>query len=103
LLFSGATASVRGSSGFSAFAASKFALRGLVQSLAREHQPRGIHVAHVLLDGLLLGSPSVERFGGQASKALVPDDIAKAYVWLAEQPPTAWTHELDMRHHEERF
>jgi len=103
LLFTGATASVRGSSGFSAFAAAKFALRGLAQSLAREYQPRGIHVAHIVLDGLLRGSPSVSRFAGKPSLALDPDDVAKAYVWLAAQAPSSWTHELDLRHHEERF
>ena len=103
VLFSGATASIRGSSGFSAFASAKFALRGLAQSLAREHQSHGIHVAHVLLDGLLSGSASVARFGGKATKTLDVEDVAKAYVWLAEQPSSAWTHELDLRHHEERF
>ncbi|HKE48153.1 MAG TPA: SDR family NAD(P)-dependent oxidoreductase [Rhodanobacteraceae bacterium] len=103
ILFSGATASIRGSSGFAAFAAAKFALRGLAQSLAREHQPHGIHVAHVLLDGLLRGSASVTRFGANAAKTLDVDEVAKTYVWLAEQPRSAWTHELDLRHHEERF
>jgi len=103
LLFTGATASIRGSSGFSAFAAAKFALRGLVQALAREHQPHGIHVAHIVLDGLLQGSPSVARFAGKASVALDPDEVARTYVGLAAQAPSAWTHELDLRHHEERF
>jgi len=56
-IVSGATASLRGSAGFAAFAAAKFALRGLAQSLAREFQPAGIHVVHVVLDGVLRGSP----------------------------------------------
>jgi NAD(P)-dependent dehydrogenase (short-subunit alcohol dehydrogenase family) len=103
LICSGATASLRGSARFAALAAAKFALRGLVQSLARELQPQGIHVAHVVLDGLLLGSPSVQRFGGADSRSIDPAEAARAYRWLAEQNRSAWTHELDLRPHSERF
>jgi NADP-dependent 3-hydroxy acid dehydrogenase YdfG len=103
LLFSGATASVRGAARFAAFASAKFALRGLAQSLAREHHAQGVHVAHVVLDGLLRGSPSVGRSGGRADQALDPGEVARAYRWLAEQPASAWAHEIDLRPHSEKF
>jgi NAD(P)-dependent dehydrogenase (short-subunit alcohol dehydrogenase family) len=103
LIFSGATGSTRGTARFAAFASAKFALRGLAQSLAREYQPQGIHVAHVVLDGLLRGSPSVARFGASNELALDPGDVAATYRWLAEQPASAWTHEIDPRPRGERF
>ena len=103
MLFSGATGSVRGSARFSAFSAAKFGLRGLAQSLAREYQSQGIHVAHVVLDGLLRGSPSVERFGGLDTMTIDPTEAARTYRWLAEQPASAWTHELDLRPKGEKF
>lgn len=103
LLFSGATASVRGGARFAAFASAKFALRGLVQSLAREFQPQGLHVAHVLIDGLLRGSPSAQRFNAADERTLDPAAVAKAYRWLAEQESSAWTHEIDLRPHTENF
>jgi NAD(P)-dependent dehydrogenase (short-subunit alcohol dehydrogenase family) len=103
LLFTGATAALRGSARFAAFASVKFAVRGLAQSLAREYQPRGIHVAHVVLDGLLRGSPSVARFGGTDERSIDPDDAAQAYLGLAKQPRSSWSHELDLRPWSERF
>lgn len=103
LIFSGATGSVRGTARFAAFASAKFALRGLAQSLAREVHAQGVHIAHVVLDGLLRGSPSIQRFGGNEGRSIDPVDAARAYRWLAEQPPSAWTHELDLRPQSERF
>jgi NAD(P)-dependent dehydrogenase (short-subunit alcohol dehydrogenase family) len=103
IIFTGATGSVRGTARFTAFASAKFALRGLAQSLAREVQPLGVHVTHVVLDGLLRGSPSVERFGGNEDRSIDPAEAARAYRWIAEQPPSSWTHELDLRPHNERF
>lgn len=103
MIFTGATASLRGSARFAAMAAGKFGLRGLAQALAREFQPRGIHVAHVLIDGLLLGAASMQRFGGSADKALAPRAVAASYRWLAQQPATAWTHEIDLRTATEKF
>ena len=103
LIITGATASIRGAARFSAFASSKFALRGLAQSLAREYQPRGVHVAHVVLDGVLRGSPSVARFAKHEDNGLEPRHVASTFRQLAEQHASAWTHEIDLRPHGERF
>jgi NAD(P)-dependent dehydrogenase (short-subunit alcohol dehydrogenase family) len=103
MLFTGATSSVRGG-GWLAFSSAKFAVRGLVQSLARELWPRGVHVAHVVIDGLI-GAP--RRDGTPPAKqdepALDPDRIAEAYWQLAMQDRAAWTLELDLRPHSEQF
>ncbi|MBX3652554.1 MAG: SDR family NAD(P)-dependent oxidoreductase [Ramlibacter sp.] len=103
MVFTGATASLRGSARFAAMAAGKFGLRGLAQALAREFQPLGIHVAHVVIDGLLRGAASVTRFGASDAQAMAPREVAAAYRWLAEQPATAWTHEIDLRTATEKF
>lgn len=103
ILLSGATASLRGSAKFAAFSASKFALRGLAQSLAREYQPLGIHVAHVVLDGILRGSASATRFHKDEEQCIDPVAAAQQYRWLAEQPVSAWTHEIDIRPLSEKF
>jgi NAD(P)-dependent dehydrogenase (short-subunit alcohol dehydrogenase family) len=103
IIFSGATASLRGTARFAAFASAKFALRGLSQALAREYQSQGIHVAHVVIDGLLRGSASVSRFGGYEEKTIDPAVIAGTYRWLVEQHKSAWTLELDIRPNTERF
>lgn len=102
IIFTGATASVRGASGFSAFASAKHGLRALAQSMARELGPKGIHVAHSIIDGMIDSNfiremvPDVDdRRERQA--ILNPDHIAQAYVNLHKQPRTAWTFELDMR------
>ncbi len=96
MLFTGATSSVRGG-GWLAFSSAKFALRGLVQSLARELWPQGIHVAHVVVDGLIGDG----REDGEPS--LDPARMADAYLQLALQDHSAWTLELDLRPHRERF
>ena len=103
LLFAGATGSMRGSANFAALASAKFALRGLAQSLAREYQPLGIHVAHLVIDGLLSGSPSIQRFGRPEGRAINPAEAARAFMWIVQQPASAWTHELDLRPVGERF
>jgi NAD(P)-dependent dehydrogenase (short-subunit alcohol dehydrogenase family) len=103
IIFTGATAGIRGNPGFAAFASAKFALRGLAQSLAREYGPSGIHVAHVVLDGLIDEPQTEQRFGpGQAAR-MEPDAIARAYLSLAGQDRSCWTHELDLRPYSERF
>lgn len=103
VLLTGATASVRGGAKFSAFAAAKFALRGFAQALAREHGPAGIHVAHVLLDGLIDEPQTDDRFGAADAGRMNSDAIASAYLDLVRQHPSAWTHELDLRPFSERF
>jgi NAD(P)-dependent dehydrogenase (short-subunit alcohol dehydrogenase family) len=103
-LFTGATASLRGSARFASLAVSKFGLRALAQSLAREFGPAGVHVAHVVIDGQI-DTPRVrEMFPGRASNTfLAPDAIAETYWQLNAQDPTAWTLELDLRPAVEKF
>ncbi len=103
MLFTGATSSVRGG-GWLAFSSAKFALRGLAQSLARELWPRGVHVAHVVIDGLI-ASPRADREASDKGDepALDPDRIADAYWHLTTQDRSAWTLELDLRPHTEQF
>lgn len=104
LILTGATASMRGSSGFSPFSSAKFALRGLAQSLAREFQPHGIHVVHLVLDGIIWSELSLARFPKiKQENCLQPEDLAKTYWDLAHQSPSAWTHELDIRPQSEPF
>lgn len=102
ILFTGATASVRGREGFSAFSGAKHALRALAQSMARELGPKGIHVAHTLIDGPIDTQWIAENFPeSYARKAhdgiLDPDHIADNYWHLHTQPRDSWTHELDLR------
>lgn len=103
VIFSGATASTRGGAKFSAFASAKFALRGFAQSLAREFGPRGIHVAHVVIDGLIWDSKGVRARGCRREDCIHPADLAKAYQALIDQPSSAWTLELDVRPAVEKF
>ncbi|MCB2108099.1 MAG: SDR family NAD(P)-dependent oxidoreductase [Rhodobacteraceae bacterium] len=97
IIFTGATASVRGGVGFSAFASGKFALRALAQSMARELHPQGVHVAHVVIDGMI-GAP-----GSSDRSKMCPDEIAATYAGLYFQGKSNWTHELDMRPHTEKW
>jgi NAD(P)-dependent dehydrogenase (short-subunit alcohol dehydrogenase family) len=104
LILTGATASMRGSSGFSPFSSAKFALRGLAQSLAREFQPHGIHVVHPVIDGIIWSELSLARFPNiKQENCLQPEELAKTYWDLAHQSPSAWTHELDIRPSSEHF
>jgi NAD(P)-dependent dehydrogenase (short-subunit alcohol dehydrogenase family) len=102
ILFTGATASVRGREGFAAFAAAKAGLRAIAQSAARELAPKGIHVAHVVVDGAIDGvftrsnRSDVESLLSE-DRILKPDQIAANFVWLHGQQRSAWTHELDLR------
>ena len=102
ILFTGATASLRGREGFAAFAAAKAGLRAMAQSAAREFGPQGLHVAHVVVDGAIDGAftranrPDAEALLAQ-DRILKPAEIAANYVWLHAQPRSAWTHELDLR------
>lgn len=104
ILLTGATASLRGSARFSCLAVGKFGLRALGQSLAREFGERGIHVAHIVVDGQI-DAPRVRASAPQraASSFLEPDAIAETYWHLHVQSPTAWTHEIDLRPAVEKF
>ena len=102
IIFTGATASIRGGSGFSAFSGAKFALRSLAQSMARELGPQGIHVAHTIIDGAIDTEWIAKNFPQrhalkEQSGILNPEHIADAYWMLHAQPRDAWTHELDLR------
>lgn len=106
LIFTGATASLRGGKRFANLAVPKSGLRALAQSMAREFGPQGIHVAHTIIDGQIRN----EARGGRYSEAergedalLNPDAIADAYWHLHRQPRSAWTHELDLRPWVETF
>lgn len=102
IIFTGATASLRGGAGFSAFAGAKHALRALAQSLARELGPQGIHVAHVVIDGAIdtafIAQNFPQRYALKAQDGILdPEAIAESYWQLHCQQRSAWTHELDLR------
>ena len=103
VIFSGATAGLRGGANFSAFASAKFALRGLTQALAREFGPKGIHVAHVVIDGLIDAAETDRRFGPAPGGRMDAKAVARSYLALAMQPPSAWTQEMDLRPFAEKF
>ena len=108
IIFTGATAGVRGAANFAAFAGAKHALRALAQSMARELGPKNIHVAHVVVDGAIdtdfieTSFPEIYALKEQDG-ILNPAHIAENYWHLAHQPRDAWTHELDLRPWIERW
>ena len=102
IIFTGATASLRGRAGFSAFSGAKHALRALAESMARELSPKGIHVAHTLIDGAIdtafIREQFPERYKAREYDGILnPDHIADAYWQLHQQPRDCWTFELDLR------
>ncbi|MEM7002193.1 MAG: SDR family NAD(P)-dependent oxidoreductase [Pseudomonadota bacterium] len=102
MLFTGASASMRGRPNFSHFASAKGALRNLVQALGREYGPKGVHVAHVIIDGIVNGDIVRGRFAEYLDQlgedgSLQPDAIAEAFWQLHTQHRSAWSHELDLR------
>lgn len=108
LLFTGATASLRGRGPYVAFAAAKAGLRSIAQSVAREYGPRGVHVAHVVIDGGIDGERLRASVPDRAAQAgidglLSPEAIAETYWQLHLQHRSAWTHELDLRPYKEPF
>ena len=108
IFFTGATASLRGGSGFSAFASAKFALRALSQSIARELGPQGIHVAHFIIDGAIDTAFIKENFPEayalkEKDGILSPEKIADSYWFVHSQHRSAWTHELDLRPYMAKF
>ena len=102
VLFTGASASVKGYPQSSSFAMGKFALRGLAQSMARELSPQGIHVAHFVIDGAIRNPGRVEP-ADRPDSMLSPDAIAASYLSVLKQPRSAWTWEIELRPWVERF
>ena len=100
ILFTGASASVKGYAQSAPFAMGKFALRGLAQSMARELAPQGIHVAHVVIDG---GIKSARRSESSPASLLDPDAIAQSYLHLIRQPRSTWSWEIELRPWVEKF
>ncbi len=104
ILFSGATSAVRGRAGAIAFSSAKYAMRGLASSLAREIGPQGIHVAHIIIDGVINTPNLRERYRVQEGDPLLePDAIADTYWALIQQEKSAWSFEVDVRPHNEEF
>jgi NAD(P)-dependent dehydrogenase (short-subunit alcohol dehydrogenase family) len=108
IIFTGATASLRGSSHFAGFSGGKMALRALAQSMARELGPMGVHVAHTIIDGAIdtefIRTQFPQRYALKDQGGILnPDHIADAYWMLHQQPRDAWTHELDLRPYMEKF
>lgn len=103
IIFTGASASTKAAAGFAAFGAGKFALRGMAQAMARELGPQGIHVAHVIIDGMIWTPKNRERPGVTQDNTLHPDAIAQTYMALIDQDRSAWTQEIDLRPDVETF
>ena len=102
ILFSGASASVKGYAHSAPFAMGKFALRGLAQSMARELAPQGIHVAHFVIDGGIR-NPGRTEAPDKPDSMLNPDAIAETYLHVLRQPRSAWTWEIELRPWVESF
>lgn len=105
VLLTGATAALRGGARFANLAVGKFGLRALGQSMAREFQPQGVHVAHIIVDGQIDNPRTRSRVGSERAEhtMLAPDAIAETYWQLHAQHPSAWTQEIDLRPHVEKF
>jgi NAD(P)-dependent dehydrogenase (short-subunit alcohol dehydrogenase family) len=104
ILFSGATSSIRGRQGAIDFSSAKFGLRGLADSMARELWPLGVHVAHVLIDGIIDTARVQEQMNPDPDEPMLkPDDIAAVYWSLVEQQRSAWSFELEVRPSTEEF
>ena len=112
IIFTGASASMRGKPLFAGFASAKAGQRALAQSMAREFSPQGIHIAHIIIDGVVEGD-IVRSFGGGLGKlilknkgkdgGLLPDEVAKNFWAVHAQPTSAWTQEMDLRPYKEPF
>jgi len=102
ILLTGATASIKGFAHSASFAMGKFALRGLAQSAARELGPKGIHVAHFIIDGAVRAAHRSDP-ADKPDSTLDPDAIAQSYVDVLRQPRSAWSHEIELRPWVERF
>ena len=103
LIFTGATASIKGNVNASPFTVAKFGLRALSQSLAREFGPQSIHVAHVIADGVITGSRAQETFNLPEARCIQPDALADLYLDVIRQDKSCWTQEIDARPYLEKF
>ncbi|MEO0381056.1 MAG: SDR family NAD(P)-dependent oxidoreductase, partial [Pseudomonadota bacterium] len=103
ILFTGASAGVKGFPNSASFAMGKFAQRGLAQSMARELHPKGVHVAWVNIDGGISNTARAERTDDGSDKMLDPDAIATAYMQLVDQHRSAWSNEITLRPWVETF
>ena len=104
IIFTGATAALRGSAGFVNLAVPKFGLRALAQSMARELGPRGVHIGFVIIDGQIDSERYRQLIDERgADSLLAPDAIAELYLQLHRQPRSAWSHEIDVRPWSEKF
>ena len=102
ILFTSATLSIQGRAGAIAFSSAKFAVRGMADALARELWPKGIHVAHVIIDAVL-DTPSLRASGSDEGPVMDTDATAHAYWALTQQERSAWTFEIELRSHDEDF
>jgi NAD(P)-dependent dehydrogenase (short-subunit alcohol dehydrogenase family) len=103
ILFTGASASVKGFAESASFAMGKFGLRGLAQSMARELAPKGVHVAHFVIDGGIASTYAANAAERAQDRFLDPDEIAKTYLQIHRQQRSAWTWEVELRPWVERF
>jgi len=108
IIFTGASASLRGNTGFAAFSGGKHALRALAQSMSRELAPQGIHIAHVIVDGLIENERTKaflpDLYASKGEDGIIqPDDLAEIYWQLHNQPRSAWTFEQDARPYSEQW
>ena len=104
IIFTGATAALRGSAGFANLAVPKFGLRALAQSMARELGPEGVHIGFVIIDGQIESERYRHLIDVRGEDSLLaPDAIAELYLQLHRQPRSAWSHEIDVRPWSEKF
>ena len=106
ILFTGASASLRGRAGFGAFNSAKAGLRALAQAIAKEYAPDGIHVGHVVVDGAIAGEKIFQRFpdaAGREESLVSIEGIVDAFAFLHRQPPRAWSFEVDVRTNKEKW
>jgi NAD(P)-dependent dehydrogenase (short-subunit alcohol dehydrogenase family) len=106
ILFTGASASLRGRAGFGAFNSAKAALRALAQAMAKEYAADGIHVGHVVVDGAIAGEKIFQRFpdaAGREDSLVSIEGIVDAFAFLYRQPPRAWSFEVDVRTNKEKW
>lgn len=103
LIFTGATAALKGGSGLAGFAMSKFAIRAMAQSLAREFGPKGVHVSHAIIDGIIATEKTKDYLSDIPDGKISPDSIAESYWYLHTQPKNSFTQELDLRPYAETW